>query len=319
MQAVIRHLGRAVGVVRRGGGGADSWRSCAAFSSQATPQASALGWEVRPVGNALGAEVLGVDLGTAGPKELEAIREALLAYQVVFFRDQHTLTPTAHRAMAEYFGPLQQHPAYPHVEGHPEITVLENDAARPSLIEKWHTDMTFMASPPLGSILHGIIIPDGGRGDTEFLSMAAAYDELDPALKQRLDKEKLQAEHSFEYGFKESLAKPGGRERLAKAIADNPPVAHPVVRTHPDSGRRTLFVNGLFTTRVLGLSEKESTELLEHLYDHMLQDRFRYRFKWRPNSVAFWDNRITQHRPINDYYPAHRKLQRITVEGDRPK
>ena len=147
--------------------------------------------------------------------------------------------------------------------------------------------------------------------------MTAAYDALPPALQQRL--QTLEAEHSFEHGFQESLAQPGGRERLAQALLDNPPVVHPVVRTHPESSRRSLFVNGLFTTRILGLSDTESSELLSQLCAHMEeQERFRCRFRWQVDSVAFWDNRITQHRPVNDYWPEHRKLQRITIDGDRP-
>lgn len=248
--------------------------------------------------------------------QFEAIREALLEFEVIFFRDQHAFEPHHHRDLAQRFGGVQTHPAYPHVEGYPELTILENDADRPSLIERWHTDMTFRACPPLGSILHGIIIPEGGRGDTEFFSMAAAYDALDQPLREQLAT--LEAEHSFEHGFKESLAQPGGRERLKQALIDNPPVAHPVVRTHPESGRQSLFVNGLFTTRILGMDEAESASLLESLYEHMEAERFQCRFRWQPHSVAIWDNRLTQHRPVNDYYPRHRKLQRITIDGDRP-
>lgn len=264
----------------------------------------------------LALQIVGANLARIEADEFAAIHAALLEYQVIFFRDQEELTPEKHSEFAKMFGPPQYHPAYNHVPDYPEITVLENDRERPSLIEKWHTDMTFRESPPLGSILHGKIIPDQGRGDTEFLSMAAAFDALDPELREQLCT--LEAEHSFEYGFKESLAKPGGRKRLATALADNPPVVHPVVRTHPESGRQSLFVNCLFTTRILGMDADESERLLSFLYEHMEQDRFRCRFRWRPESVAFWDNRITQHRPVNDYWPAHRKLQRITIDGDRP-
>jgi len=290
--------------------------SSSAASKLKLSAGEALGWSVTPLADALGAELRGADLSAVGPREFEAIHEALLEHEVIFFREQSGLTPAAHKALANMFGPVQTHPAYPHVEGFPEITVLENDRDRPSLIEKWHTDMTFSSTPPLGSILHGVIIPDGGRGDTEFLSMAAAFDALEPALQQRLAG--LEAEHSFEHGFKESLAQPGGRERLAQALIDNPPVTHPVIRTHPKSGRQALFVNGLFTTRILGIDQAESDEMLAFLCDHMEQDRFRCRFRWQANSVAIWDNRITQHRPVNDYWPAHRKLQRITIDGDRP-
>lgn len=280
------------------------------------PSAHALGWRVTPVAHALGAEIEGADLSHIGATEFAAVREALLQYEVIFFRDQASFDPAAHRALAQLFGGVQTHPAYATVEGFPEITILENDRERPSLIEKWHTDMTFRPRPPLGSILHGIVIPDGGRGDTEFLSMSAAFEALEPSLRRRLAG--LEAEHSFEHGFKESLSQPGGRQRLAQALADNPPVTHPVVRTHPESGRQSLFVNGLFTTRILGLGEGESAELLGFLQEHMEQPRFRCRFRWRPHSVAIWDNRLTQHRPVNDYWPSHRKLQRITIDGDRP-
>lgn len=280
------------------------------------PRLKALGWEAVPIAEALGAEIHGADLSELNSTKFEAIREALLEYQVIFFREQHDFSPASHAALARYFGPVQTHPAYPSVDHYPEITILENDRERPSLIEKWHTDMTFRPCPPLGSILHGLIVPPDGKGDTEFLSMAAAYEELEPSLRAKLTT--LEAEHSFEYGFKESLAEPGGRERLAQALLDNPPVTHPVVRTHPESGRNSLFVNGLFTTKVHGMGEAESTELLNYLQNFMEQPRFRCRFRWSTNAIAIWDNRITQHRPVNDYWPAHRKLQRITIDGDRP-
>lgn len=280
------------------------------------PRLEALGWEAVPIAEALGAEIRGADLTKLTSTEFDAIREALLEYEVVFFREQHGFSPADHAALANYFGPVQTHPAYPHVNGYPELTILENDRERPSLIEKWHTDMTFRPCPPMGSILHGLIVPPDGKGDTEFLSMAAAFAELEPSLKERLAT--LEAEHSFEHGFKESLAQPGGRERLKQALLDNPPVIHPVVRTHPESGRSSLFVNGLFTTKILGMADAESAELLAYLQAFMEDMRFRCRFRWRPDSVAIWDNRITQHRPVNDYWPEHRKLQRITIDGDRP-
>lgn len=286
-------------------------------AQSSTPRAEALGWTVTPVAEALGALIEGPRLSFVSDEAFKAIHEALLAHQVLFFRDQTDLTPAQHVAFAERFGPPQHHAAYPHVRGFPQLTILENDEARPSLIELWHTDMTFSPTPPLGSVLHGLIIPnDPPAGDTEFLSMAAAFEALEPAMQERLAG--MTAEHSFEYGFKESLAEPGGRERLAQALRDNPPVTHPVVRTHPESGRLGLFVNRLFTTKILDLPEAESARLLDDLYDHMEQPAFRCRFKWSPGAVAFWDNRLTQHRPVNDYWPQHRKLQRITIDGDVP-
>eukprot|EP00457_Paulinella_chromatophora_P002081 gb/GEZN01002085.1/.p1 GENE.gb/GEZN01002085.1/~~gb/GEZN01002085.1/.p1 ORF type:complete len:586 (+),score=144.19 gb/GEZN01002085.1/:712-2469(+) len=276
------------------------------------------GWTITQMAPALGAEILGPDLSQQlTTEQFNAIKAALLEHQVIFFREQTKFDPKHHVAFAKRWGPIQKHPSYPHVEGFPEITVLENDRERKSLIELWHTDMTFSRTPPLGSILHGLIIPSQpAAGDTEFTSMAAAYDSLYPALQRRL--EGMQAEHSYAYGFKESLALPGGRERLWKAVQANPPVLHPVVRTHPESGRQSLFVNRLFTTRIIGLPEYESQQLLQYLYLLITEERFRVRFKWKPHSIVMWDNRLTQHRPINDYWPQHRKLQRITVDGDVP-
>ncbi len=270
---------------------------------------------VTRISEALGAEIEGVDLSCPlEPEVHRAVEGALAEHEVLFFRDQD-LSPEAHRAFARLFGPLQTHPAYPHVPGFPELTILESDRENPSKIEKWHTDMTFRQCPPLGSILRARIVPETG-GDTLWMSLSAAYDALSPAMREFLDG--LRAEHSFEHGFRESLAEPGGRERLAEALSANPPVEHPVIRVHPVSGRRSLFVNSLFTTRILELNQEESDAVLAFLCSHMERDEFACRFAWRAGSVAFWDNRCTQHRPINDYWPAQRRMERITIDGDRP-
>jgi len=233
---------------------------------------------------------------------------------VLFFRDQ-PLAPEHHAALAHHFGPPQHHEAYDHVEGFPQITILENDEARPSKIEVWHTDMTFRRSPPMGSILHAVVVPSKG-GDTLFASMSAAFDGLSNQMQSLLSG--LTAVHDFSYGFKESLAEPGGRERLADMVRDNPPVEHPVVRIHPESGKRSLYVNPLFTVAIKGMKDKESRALLDFLYQHMTTPEFTCRFRWQVDSIAFWDNRITQHKPVNDYWPQHRKMQRITIDGDQP-
>jgi taurine dioxygenase len=148
------------------------------------------------------------------------------------------------------------------------------------------------------------------------MSLGAAWEAMPAAMRERLDG--LLAEHSFEHGFQESLAEPGGRERLAQALAANPPAAHPVARTHPVSRRKVLFVNCLFTTRIVGVEPAESEDLLAFLFEHLEKPEFQCRFAWRENSIAFWDNRSTQHKPVNDYWPAHRRLERITVAGDVP-
>jgi taurine dioxygenase len=179
----------------------------------------------------------------------------------------------------------------------------------------WHSDMTFGDKPPMATVLHGKVIPEFG-GDTLFASMYAAYDALSEPMRQLLGD--LVAVHDFRHGFAESLAEPGGAERLADAIAANPPVEHPLVRTHPESGRKALYVNPLFTTRIRGLAPAESSALLEFLYGHMVTEEFTVRLNWQPETIAIWDNRCTQHKPVNDFFPQHRRLHRVTVAGDRP-
>ena len=269
----------------------------------------------QPLACALGAELSGVDLTEELSAEvLIELRRLLVEFEVIFFRDQD-ISPAQHRALAASFGPLQSHPAYATVEGYPEITILESTAENPSKIEAWHSDMTFRKHPPLGTVLRSKIIPPKG-GDTLWASMTAAYDGLSKPMQNFL--QDLTAEHDFSHGFKESLAEPGGRERLAQAVADNPPVVHPVIRTHPESGKKVIFVNSLFTTRILELTKQESKDVLNFLYDHVITAEYSCRFRWEPNSIAIWDNRSTQHKPINDYFPAHRLLQRITIDGDIP-
>jgi len=270
---------------------------------------------VDPYADALGAVVTDVNLcEPIGDSLFRELNEALLQYEVLFFRDQ-PLSPASHARLANLFGSPQVHPAYPHIENYPQLTILENDEATPSKIEMWHTDMTFAANPPLGSILHGIEIPEAG-GDTMFSSLTAAYEALSARMKTFLSG--LTATHDFSFGFKESLEEPGGAERLASMVRDYPPAAHPVVRTHPLSGKKGLFVNSLFTSRINDLNEKESRLLLDFLFEHMVQDEFTCRFNWHENSVAFWDNRVTLHKPVNDYWPQRRRMQRITIDGDIP-
>jgi len=271
--------------------------------------------KIIPAAGALGAEVAGLDLATVlNADQIDWLATALATHGVLFFRDQ-PLTPAAHIALGRHFGPLQKHPVYPHPEDAPEVAILEHTADRPSRIGEWHTDMTFRERPPLGSILHAQITPTVG-GDTVWSSSAAAYDALSLPMQTLLSP--LKASHSFAYGFRHSLAAAGG-DALARAARDNPTVSHPVVRVHPVTGRKGLFVNQLFTTRILGLPEGESDALLSFLFRHANQPEFTVRFRWTPNSVAFWDNRATQHRPVNDHGLQHRKFHRVTIEGDVPR
>jgi taurine dioxygenase len=263
----------------------------------------------------LGAEIKGIDLTQPlNDNTYAEIRRLLVAHEVIFFREQD-ISPSQHKALAESFGPLQTHPAYGTIEGFPEITILESTPEKPTMIEAWHSDMTFRKHPPMGTVLRSRIIPAKG-GDTLWSSMTAAYDGLSSDMQNFLSG--LTAVHDFAFGFKESLAEPGGRERLAQAIADNPPVEHPVICTHPESGKKVIFVNELFTTHIVGMTAKESRALLNFLYEHVVTPEFTCRFNWQPNSIAIWDNRSTQHKPINDYFPAHRRLERTTIDGDKP-
>ena len=262
--------------------------------------------------SALGATIADIDLKQPLDEKLTTfIAKALAENEVIFFRDQD-ITPEQHRAFALNFGQLQSHPGYPTIKGFPEITILENDEKNPSKIEKWHTDMTFKKIPPLGSILLGKVIPEKG-GDTLFASLSAAYSDLPADLKQSL--EEMTAVHSFEYGFKESLAEPYGREKLAQALIDNPPVEHPVVCTHPVTGKKLIYVNSLFTLKINSLSDSESSKLLEFLCDHIKKEKYQCRFSWEINSIAFWDNRSVIHKPDNDYWPQLRRMERITIDN----
>ena len=272
--------------------------------------------QIRKAAGALGGYVEGVNLAdvVASDDLLKAVQSAALDYEVLFFRDQE-VAPEVFQDFARSFGEVLGHPAYQTVPGADDVQILESTAENPSKIEVWHSDMTFMATPPSFTLLHGQVIPEYG-GDTLWASAAAAYDGLSKPMQSLVDE--LVAVHDFRHGFRESLAEEGGAERLADAIAANPPIEHPLVRTHPVSGRKALYVNALFTTHIKDLSKLESDRLLEFLYQHVVTSEYTVRLNWAPMTVAIWDNRTTQHKPINDFFPQHRKMHRVTIKGDRP-
>tara|TARA_B100000686_G_C16748204_1_gene950805 strand:- start:135 stop:947 length:813 start_codon:yes stop_codon:yes gene_type:complete len=237
------------------------------------------------------------------------ISALLSKYGVLFFRDQR-VTAYELSEFAKYFGKIEGHPAYPTVQGVPEVQILESTKDRPSKIELWHSDMSFRPNPPIITILHAQILPREG-GDTLWASAEAAYESLDAYTKKRI--EHLVAVHEFEYGFRESINEPGGAERLALAISQHPAVEHSVVKKHPVTGRKLLFVNPLFTSKLLGNDATASRALLKELCARIVSDDFVVRLKWEVNTVAMWDNRSTQHKPVNDFFPEHRKMHRITV------
>lgn len=265
---------------------------------------------------ALGAYVSGIDLAdiVASEDVFSEIRALTVSHEVLFIREQNVAAPLF-QAFAEKFGEVLEHPAYATVADAPKVQILESTAEAPSKIEVWHSDMTFAATPPNFTLLHGQVIPAYG-GDTLWASATSAYDGLSLTMRNLLDG--LTAVHDFRHGFRESLAEPGGEQRLADAIAANPPVEHPLVRTHPETGRRALYVNALFTTRIKELSQFESSRLLEFLYRHIVTEEFTVRLGWQPQTIAIWDNRSTQHKPVNDFFPQHRRMHRVTIKGETP-
>jgi taurine dioxygenase len=270
--------------------------------------------EIRPVTAGIGAEVRGVDLGAElDPETIAALRRALLEHVVLFFRDQK-LTPARHVALARRFGEISPAPFGRTLAGFSEITVLDQTTPKGEGADSWHTDNTFMEAPPMGSILRAVELPPLG-GDTCFANMVAAYEALSAPLRSLL--ETLRAEHDLTKTLTLAIRDGHSQANLAEMQRLFPPVSHPVVRTHPETKRRLLFVNGNHTTRLLGLSERENQALLPFLIDHVRAPEFQCRFRWEPGSVAFWDNRSAQHYGVPDY-SARRIMHRVTLAGDRP-
>lgn len=269
------------------------------------------------LGPYIGAQVSDVDLSRPlSDAQFEQLYHGLLRHQVLFLRDQR-ITPEQQRALAIRFGDLHIHPVYPHAEGVEEIIVLDTHQDNPPDNDNWHTDVTFIQTPPAIAILASKLLPESG-GDTLWTSGIAAYEALSEPFKQLLSG--LQAEHDFKKSFQEYKYRKTEEEhqRWQQAVAKHPPVQHPVIRNHPVSGRKALFVNEGFTTRLLGVSEKESEALLGYLFAHATKPEFQVRWRWQPNDVAIWDNRVTQHYANADYYPARRVMHRATVLGDVP-
>ena len=258
----------------------------------------------------IGAEIDGVDLSQPlGNRAFDEIHRALAENSVIFFRDQH-LTEEQHLAFGRLFGDLHLHPAAPHTPGHAELMIIHADKDSPRANgEGWHSDVSCDPEPPMGSILYIRQCPPHG-GDTLFASMYAAYDALSDRMKAYLDG--LHAVHDGEH-YRGQYANYG--------IADKPEyprAEHPVVRTHPVTGRKALYVNKGFTRRILGIPLDESDGILNYLYEHMANPLFQCRFRWQENSIAFWDNRCVQHHAMWDYWPHTRSGNRVTVAGDRP-
>lgn len=266
--------------------------------------------ELRKTTPKCGAEVLGVDLSRPlDDARIDALRSALAEHCVLFFRDQK-MTPEQQKAFGRRFGELHLHPAWPRLlEGHPEIMEIYADADSKRIAgEDWHSDVSCDPEPPLGTILYMLEVPTEG-GDTLFASMYAAYEALSKPMKRML--EGMTALHDGETTYR-------GRYEGMQEAASYPSAEHPVIRTHPVSGRKALFVNRIFTRRILQLEKHESDAVLEMLFRLVETPELQCRFHWQPGSVAFWDNRCAQHHALWDYYPQRRRGLRVTIKGERP-
>lgn len=297
--------------------------SLSAHHGDAPPQ----GLEIRPVAGAagpLGAEVLGLDLSRPlGREDFARIHRAHLDHHVLVFRDQR-ITPAQHVDFSRRFGPLQIHVLKNfQLAGHPEILIVSNikDAAGQPIGlgdagHYWHSDLSYKDKPSLGSLLHAQELPGEG-GDTLFADQHAAYDALPEALKARIAP--LKAEHSYLAKYEELRARSPWRPKLTQAQIDEvAPSIHPVVRTHPETGRKALFVSEHFTTRIVGLPEAESQALLAELFAASVRPEFTYRHQWLPHDLVFWDNRSVTHLAAGTPDSERRKLYRTTIEGDLP-
>jgi len=271
---------------------------------------------IRPVGVFLGAEVAGVDLRSPlNDLTVEAIKQAHADYGVLAFPNQSISSDDLMR-FGRYFGELSVHPFSTSSTENAELIVYDNKEGNPPLsTDVWHTDETFRECPPMGTILCSKVVPEVG-GDTSFASMTAVYDGLSDRMQSYISG--LEAVHDFK-PFKILFSQTEeGRKRLKRYEDLYPPITHPVVRVHPVTGRKAIFVNPQFTLYIKGMDESESRHLLDFLFERTLIHEYHYRHHWQPDTVVFWDNRSAQHSALHDYYPNRRLMERVTVSGDRP-
>ena len=268
--------------------------------------------EINPLSPVIGAEIIGADLSHIDDDNFASIEQALTDHQVIFFRDQPQLLPDEQINFARRFGTLHTHPAAPTLESHPEIFVIHSHKdSKVANGNGWHTDVSCDEHPPLGTMLQLHVLPEAG-GDTLFASMFAAFETLSSTMQRFLGA--LTATHASEHVYRGRYADRGVKDEGITY----PSATHPLIRTHPRSGRQALFVNPSFTTHINELTKAESGALLDYLYRHQQRTEFQVRFKWSENAIALWDNRCTQHFALWDYWPEERKGHRVTIEGERP-
>ena len=271
--------------------------------------------KLAPLTPTIGAEVCNLDL----TKPLDAgviadLKTALLDWKVLFFRDQD-VTTEQHLTFARHFGALEVHPFAPSKPDYPEVLAITHNDKSKGRENTWHSDVTWREKPSLGSILHALEVPEVG-GDTLFSDMYAAYEGLSAEVKAKV--EGRVAIHDFAH-FRAGLKRQGKTEAEIEVFNQKyPMMEHPVIRTHPETGRKAIYVNAAFTQHIVGLEKEESDALLAHLYAQAAIPEYQCRFRWRKHSLAFWDNRSGQHYAASDYFPAVRRMERVTIIGDRP-
>lgn len=268
-----------------------------------------------PMGPTLGAVASGVAFEDCLDASVVPELASALEKHLILAVREWPMSASQQRALAGAFGPLYRHPFYPGDPDAPEVMVIDHDDRRRATQNSWHADVTFLERPPHVEILYAAHVPELG-GDTLWASMYAAYDALSETMQRALTG--LSAVHDFAKDFPPARFNDNNLRATADLYSTLPPVIHPVVRTNPMNGRKALFVNSSFTTRVQEVSRKESDTLLAFLFEHVGQPEFNVRWKWRADDVVLWDNRWTQHYAVSDYYPASRRMRRASAIGERP-
>ncbi len=272
---------------------------------------------IEPLSEHIGAEISGIRLDNLNQDDVAAIKKSWLEHKVLVFRDQKISTE-AHIAFGKNFGELEIHPFADNLEDHPEIIVLEAGGDSPrqnyNAAKDWHIDVSFREKPPMGSILRGKVIPEKG-GDTRFSNAAAAYENLEPEIKSRVVG--LFAVNDYTKMFGPST-RFNSEESHEENIKEYPPVLHPVIRTHPETGKPSIFTNNFFTSHIEGVESEESDYLLGELAEAIRDTTIQFRVQWEPETFVMWDNRCVHHVATDDFLPLFRRMERVTIAGDRP-
>ena len=273
---------------------------------------------VAPLAGALGAEIFGVDITDVDQETYVEIHQAFLNHSVIFFRDQD-LTPETQMAFGRLFGPLNRHSYVKGVDDYADVfRIVKEPTDVHHFGNAWHSDLAYEEKPALATILYGIDVPEVG-GDTMFTSLYAAYDALSDGMKRMLADLRIVFTNANTYGKDATRFKAGvARDMTVAQAPEEKEVQHPIVRTHPETGRKALYLSTTHFSRIEGMSKAESQPLLDQLSKHAVRPDFTCRFKWRPGSIAMWDNRCTMHYAVNDFPEARRIMQRVTLQGDRP-